>query len=173
MGETLSYKTLRDELEAYDRKVAGWLLYHEERKKELQGKKEEIMASCLSSISYSQEPKSDTNRVHDSVANTVIKLTDIKLIKVEKEIQFVEDIIKMLPLEKRVFLRLRQKYNNTRGGRHRYNAYIKIQIEFAEEMSRITGMSEEEVWKDERTLKAWWREILDIAVRLALKRNLL
>lgn len=153
--------------------MTEWLLNHEERKKELQGKKEEIMASCLSSISYSQEPKSDTNRVHDSVANTVIKLTDIKLIKLEKEIQLVDDVLRLLSLEKRTFLQLRQRYNNTWGGRHKYNAYAKIQHEYAETMSGLTGKEVEDVWKSERTLKAWWEEILNMTVRLALKRNLL
>lgn len=170
MGETLSYKTLKDELEAHDRKVAGWLLYHEERKKELQEEEKEIREGSISAVSFSHEAKPVTNNIHDSVVSAVIKLDSIKK---AKEIQLVEDIIKMLPLEKRVFLRLRQKYNNTRGSRHKYNAYIKIQIEFAEEMSRITGMSEEEVWKDESTLKKWWRELLDITVKLALKRGLL
>jgi len=36
----------------------------------------------------------------------------------------VEDIIKVLPLEKRVFLKLRQRYNICRGGR-RYFKNLK------------------------------------------------
>lgn len=170
MNEVLDYKELREELENHDRKVAGWLLFHNEREVELEKELEEIRQSSVGGVRYSHEMKSVTNKVNDSVANTVIKLTDIKK---EKEIKLVKDVLKILPLEKRVFLELRQKYNNTRGGRSRYNAYVKIQVEYAEKMAKITGMSEEEVWREERTLKSWWREILDITVKLALKRNLL
>lgn len=164
------YQVFREELERQDRQVAGWLLYYEDRKKELEREKEEIRESGVSAVSYSHEMKSQTNAINDSVANTVIKLTNLRK---EKEIKLVEDILEMLPLEKKVFLQLRQKYNNSRGGRHRYNAYVKIQVEYAEKMAELTGMSEEEVWREERTLKSWWREILDITVKLALKRNLL
>lgn len=170
MSNGLSYETLREEFAAQDRKVAGWLLYHDERKVELKKEKEEIRQSCISAVNYSSEAKSKTNKVSDVVSDTVIRLDSIRK---EKEVQLVEDVIQMLPLEKRVFLELRQKYNNTRGGRSRYNAYTKIQVEYSERMSELTGMSEEEVWREERTLKAWWREILDITIRLALQRNLL
>lgn len=40
-------------------------------------------------------------------------------------------------------------------------------------MSQQTGMSEEEVWREIRTLQSWWREIVEVTVRLALQRNLL
>lgn len=171
MSNVLSYETLREEFAAQDRKVAGWLLYHDERKAELKKEKEEIRQSCISAVNYSNEAKSKTNKISDVVLDTVIKLDSIQK---EKEVQLVEDVMQMLPLEKKVFLELRQKYNQGRGGsRNRHSAYVKIQVKYAEKMAKITGMSEEEVWKEERTLKAWWREILNIAVRLALKRNLL
>lgn len=159
-----------EEFEEQDRKAAGWLLYHGDRKKELEEEKEEIRQSGLSAVSYTHEPKSQTNRKSDSVASTIIKLDSIRK---EKEIRLIEDVMQVLPQEKRVFLELRQKYRHVRGGRGNYGAYTKIQYEYAEKMAKLTGKDEEEVWKAEITLKKWWKEIINITVRLALKRNLL
>ncbi len=167
------YQVFKEELEAQDRQVAGWLLYYTEIKEELEIEKEEIRQGSVGAVSYSHEMKSKTNSVNDTVADTVIRIDSIDERRKAKKVKLIEDIMKSLPLEKKVFLQLRQKYRYHRGGRGRTGAYTKIQFEYAEKMSKLTGISEEEVWKEIRTLQSWWREIIDITVRLALKRNLL
>lgn len=77
MSEALSYEAFRREIEEQNRKVAGWLLYHDERKSELKKEKEEIRQSCISAVNYSNEAKSKTNKVSDVVSDTVIRLDRI------------------------------------------------------------------------------------------------
>lgn len=163
-------KVFMEEFREQDRKAAGWLLHYVDIKERLEEKKEDMYDSTLQAMKISDEPKSRTNLTADQTGNTVVKLSNFKE---EKQIRLIEDVMQVLPQEKRVFLQLRQKYRHVRGGRGNYGAYTKIQYEYAEKMAKLTGKDEEEVWKAEITLKKWWKEIIEITVRLALKRNLL
>jgi len=173
MSEVLSYETFRNEIEEQNRKVAGWLLFYPEMKEWMEEEKEKIRQGVIKSIRYSHEAKSKTNKVNDSVANIIVRIDEIERTKKAQCVRLIEDVMMALPLEKRVFLGLKQKYRYYRGCRGKTGAYTKIQIEYAKVMSQQTGMSEEEVWKEIRTLQSWWREIVEVTVRLALQRNLL
>ncbi|WP_337374798.1 hypothetical protein [Mitsuokella jalaludinii] len=86
----------------------------------------------------------------------------------------VEILEQSLPEEKQLFLRLRrdaekQKGNGFSRGRHGWA--IRVQHRLAEEMeTRYPGRS---FWMGERTLKAWWKDIIcrtaEIAARLRKK----
>lgn len=70
-----------------------------------------------------------------------------------------------------VVLRLRRQYRNHRGRR---GWTSPVQARFPHELAALTGRAPEDHWKEGRnTFHGYWREIVDLAAREAIREGLL
>lgn len=70
-----------------------------------------------------------------------------------------------------VVLRLRRQYRDQRG---RLGWVSPVQARFPDELAAVTGLPAEDHWKSCRnTFHLYWRELLDLAAREAIRQGLL
>jgi len=155
-----------DELKKENRKVANWLLFYEERKKEYEQLREEIIEASPTPSNIGSISK---NSVSDPVASKVMKL--IKYQEMEEWLTLIEEVEKNLPPKMKLFLKLRREYRHSAGSK---GWVAPVQYRYVHELAAMLGKNPEDVWIENRvTFWKWWNRIVEYAARLAAKRGLL
>ena len=154
------------EVRKENRKVANWLLFYEERKKEYQELREEILGASSQNLSGASIPK---NAVSDPTGKKAVKLAQLQ--KMEQWIELVEEVERRLPPKMRLFLKLRREYRYSKGNR---GWVAPVQYRYVHEVAEMLGKKPEDVWiENRRTFWVWWSRIIEYTARLAAKRGLL
>lgn len=160
------HEQLDTEVKRDNRKVAGWLLFYEERKAEYEKQREAIIESSPPCF---LDAVPGENAVTDPTGRKAVNLA--RLHETEKWLRLVEEVESRLPLKMQVFLRLRREYRYRRG---RNGWVAPVQWRYAQEIARILGKNPEDTWVESRTtFYYWWDRIVDYTARLAAKRGLL
>ncbi|MEW6726897.1 MAG: hypothetical protein AB1327_08060 [Bacillota bacterium] len=146
--------------------VEGWLLWYRERKQRYESMRELVLHS--SPPPMDERPPLDSNTWGDTTGRKAAALADNKA---WRWIALVEDVERRLPPKMQVFLRLRREYRFCRG---RHGWVAAVQTRLIDELARLSGKSPEDlpVYSD-RTLRSWWKRIVEYAARTAAKRGLL
>ena len=154
------------EVKKENRKVANWLLFYEERKKEYQELREEILGASSRSLSGAGIAK---NAISDPTGKKAVKLAQLQ--EMEQWIELVEEVERRLPPKMKVFLRLRREY---RYSAKRNGWVAPVQWKYAQEVAKMLGKAQEDTWVESRTtFYYWWERIVEYAARLAAKKGLL
>ncbi len=98
----------------------------------------------------------------------------VELSHTELWLQSVEDVESIFSEKKRVFLQARREAAymvKTVRGRPAWVIYV--QRHYADRMSARYNTTPDKFWVNETTLKEWWREMVDVMARVALKRGCL
>ena len=110
--------------------------------------------------------------ISDPTAQKTIELDRMK--NDELWLMTVEDVERIVSPQKRIFIEVRRRaeYNKNDGiatvGRPGWVSYT--QVEYAEKIYRMYGY---EQVPSERTMISWWNQIVELAVRVAIKRGCL
>lgn len=153
-----------------NREVSDWLLFVEERRRDYNRSREEIEQSTANpdgSGIYGSEPGDPTGRL----AARLLKLAQTK-----KWIDLVDEVEEGLPEKMRIFLRVRRecRHAGSRPGRRGRPPWVPyVQRRYAEELAKLLGKREEDVWiSSPTTLFDRWEKIVGFAVRKAIRRGL-
>ena len=146
--------------------AADWLLYYPFRRTQFYHDKIEIMHGT----------KLPDIPVHTGPGNPTMQkvLTLSGLLKTEGWLETIELVESILSEKKLVFLKYRREaaYSNRNiKGRPAWVTYV--QHHYADEMAKRYGCSAEKFWLSDRTMKAWWAQMAELAARIAIKKNLL
>jgi len=155
-----------DELKKENRKVANWLLFYGERKREYEQLREKILTSSPRILSGTGIAK---NAISDPTGKKAVKLAQLQ--EMEQWIELVEEVERRLPPKMKVFLRLRREY---RYSAKRNGWVAPVQWKYAQEVAKMLGKAQEDTWVESRTtFYYWWEKIVEYAARLAAKKGLL
>ena len=151
-----------------NKKVAGWLLWYPERKREYEQRREAILYA-------SPGPPDGMPRgteVSDPTGRKGQKLGDLETD--QAWICLVEEVEAKLPPKMQVFLRLRREaeYNKT-GLRGRPGWVGYVQEHYSMEMAKANNRRPSDYWVEDRTFFTWWDRIVTYTVIRASKRRLL
>lgn len=154
------------DIEIENKTASEWLLYYHQRRQAYFQAKANFTE--LSATAYTGMP-------HGSgVGNPTLKKSiDLgKLRHDELWIITIEDVERILSPKKRVFLEVRRRAEEIKydgdNGRPDWVGYT--QCAYADKIMRLYGY---EHVPSERTMRAWWNSIVDIAVRIAIRRGCL
>lgn len=148
-----------------NKKVEGWLLFYEDRLKEYEDERAEIIRTASPSL-FDGLKGTGTG---DPTGVQGVKLAELQ--EREQWLRLVEEVERKLPQKLRVYLKVRRKYRHARGS---HGWVVRVQREYAETMAKLTGLPEERYWIDSRrTFWVWWERIVEYAARLAAKEGLL
>jgi len=159
------------ELKEDNQLISSWLIYYRERKRNVEDIREEILYRT-------QQPGAD--RVSSStISDPAYQRAEELQRKTEQDMKWlktVEDVYSILGAKKRLLLKLRQDESEkpiTKKKRGRPGWVIWVQMHWAEEYSKSSGLPIDCCWVTDDTLKDWWPDIINITARLAGKRGLL
>lgn len=160
-----------DELQKKEnKKVAGWLLYYEERKAEYEKRRQDILLKASGGPALACRQERDMS---DPVGNKVEQL--LKFEETDKWLKLIEDVENRLPWKMQVVLRLRREARNRKGysrGRPAWIAYV--QHRYCREIAEREGKDIEDVWVNApQTFSGWWERIVEYTAREAAKRGLI
>lgn len=155
--------TLAEEKNRDNRIVAYWLINYEERKKDYELKRKEIIEASPSTM---HEIARNKWTISDPTGRKGQKLAELQ--ETEKWLSFVDEVERRLPWKMQIILRLRREGRFLSG-----NWVIYAQRRYVEEIAVITGKKEEDVWVSESRIKQFWSKILEYSARLAGKKGLL
>jgi len=169
LGEAQKLLPFDGEIQKENRIVSDWLLFHPDRKKEHENKREEILQSLPPSF-----PKgiaaSGSKLVSDPTGRRATKLAELEA-ATGKWIKLIEEVEQRLPRKMKIFLQIRRELRYEREP-HGWTA--ALQHRYAEALAEQEGKDEEEVWIEDRTtFWRWWNKIIEYTARLAAKRGLL
>ena len=144
-----------------NKKVEGWLIWKNERKREYELKREAIM--------HSSPPPPDGQprglNIGDSTGRKGRKLAMMQ--QTEQWICLVEEVEQRLPMNLRLLLKLKQEYKIGVRGR-------PIRWEIAWELSKqLSAIQKKDRSISPDTVDEWWERVVEYTVRLAAKKNLL
>lgn len=99
-----------------------------------------------------------------------------ELDNMERWLLALEIMWEELPLAKRVFVEQRRRAEKknqylSRKRKPRVNWALFVQEHYAKEMARKCGGIPEDHWKAERTIKLWWKEIVERARLIAIMKG--
>lgn len=153
-----------------NKKVAGWLLYYEERKVEYERKRQNILLKVSGGPAIANHQDGD---VSDPTGRKIDQLAALE--ETGKWISLIEDIEKRLPWKMQIVLRLRREARTRKGysrGRPAWIAYV--QHRYCNEIAARQGKDIEDVWVNSPdTFTGWWNRIVEYTAREAAKRDLL
>lgn len=155
------------EIKNDNEEAAQWLLYYPIRRRQYYQDRLEVLGATRSSeIRVKTGPGNQT-------LQKALKLSALD--DVESWLETIELVESVLGEKKLVFLRVRREasYLQERFVRGRPAWVVYTQHHYANEMAKKYQTQPEKFWLSERTLKTWWQEIVDLAVRIALKKGLL
>lgn len=148
-----------------NKKVEGWLLFYEDRLKEYEDERAEIIRTTSPSL-FDGLKGTGTG---DPTGVQGVKLAELQ--EREQWLRLVEKVERKLPQKLRVYLRVRREYRHARGSQ---GWVVRVQRDYAETMAKLTGLPEERHWIDSRrTFWVWWERIVEYAARMAAKEGLL
>ena len=160
--------TLDRECREDNKKVAGWLLWYPERKREHEQKRELILHG-------SPGPPDGMPRGTELSDPTGIK--GAKLGDLETDlawVRLVEEVESKLPPKMQVFLRLRREAELYKTGLRGRPGWVgHVQKYYAEEMARANNRRPSDYWVEDRTFFTWWDRIVTYTVIRAAKRGML
>ena len=149
-------------------KVEGWLLHWEDRLLEYQASRQDVLEA---SPRQAEVVTSQGFKPSDHTGDKGVKLAT--LAEQEPWLMFVKDFETYLGSTPHllVVLRLRRQYRDYRGRR---GWVAPVQVRFPGEMEAITGEPAEVFFRVHRnTFHGYWREVVDLAAREAIRRGLL
>lgn len=155
------------EIKNDNEEAAQWLLYYPGRRRQYYQNRLEVLGSTHSSeIRVKTGPGNQTMQ-------KALKLSALN--DAECWLETIELVESILGEKKLVFLRVRREaaYIQDRFERGRPAWVVYTQHQYADEMAKRYQSQPEKFWISERTLKTWWQEIVDLTVRIALKKGLL
>lgn len=162
MGETAL--NLEEEVKRDNKKVAGWLLFYHERKRECLEERQTVLDSSPPRID--ETARYGQGSVTDSTGRKAAKLADMAA-----WIDLIEEVERRLPPKQRIFLRLRREYRYA-VGRNGWTA--AVQWRYAEEVAKMEKKRVEDVWVNSRnTFTQWWNRIVNYATVEAARRRLI
>lgn len=147
--------------------VEGWLLYWEDRLLEYQAARQNVLESSPPKTNMA----SGGFRRSDQTGDKAVKLA--ALAEREPWLMFVRDFEEGLVDTPHllVVLRLRRQYRDYRGRR---GWVAPVQVRFPGEMEAITGQPADGFFRVHRnTFHGYWRDVVDLAAREAIRRGLL
>jgi hypothetical protein len=158
--------TLNMDFKKQDKIAAEWLLNYHDRKK--QYKLQQKNYSVLSATSYSGMPHStDIGRPAENKGIALIELEEKRL-----WIMTIKDAESTLSEKKQAFIEFRRRAEELdfikEVGRPGWVDYV--QVKYAEWHEREYGKA---YLPSKNTLHSWWNEIVDVTVRIAIRRGCL
>lgn len=158
-----------DDIKQDNQIAANWLLNYENLKRQY----EQDYADAMSGRQVVDNIGGSRSGVGNPTLSKVVRITDI--LETEKWLQTVEDIHKIIGEKKLIFLCARREAvhlpPSREKGRPAWVVYTQQQC--AERMARRYNASIEKCWLSERTMREWWMQIVNLTVRIAMKRNCL
>lgn len=161
MASNIVNEIKRDESEAAD-----WLLYYHDRKHEYY--KDLNILQNTNQVSEVNIRAGVGNPTQDKI----VRLSG--LVKTEKWLETIEIVEDNLSPRTKTFLKVRREaaYSN-RNVRGRPAWIIYVQHHYAKEMAKLTNRQPEDFWLSDPTIKLWWKKLIDLTVKAALKRGCL
>lgn len=160
--------TLEQARKSENRTVEDWLLYAEDRAKILRQQRNDMLTPA--GVSCDGMPGAPYY-VSNPTANTAIAAASIPLDTAEAWVELVRLVEIGLPTHLQVFLELRRQTRHCRGNKG-WVAFV--QSRFPQEMEKATGKPAKDHFVSHRsTFTDWWNVVLDITVRLAIRKGLL
>lgn len=155
------------EIKLDNEEAAGWLLYYPIRRRQYYQDRLEALGGT----------RSPEIRVKSGPGNPTMQKA-LKLSALDDVgcwLEAIELVESVLGEKKLAFLRVRREaaYLQERFVRGRPAWVVYTQHQYADEMAKKYQSQPEKFWISERTLKTWWQEIVDLTVRIALKKDLL
>lgn len=151
-----------------DNEIASdWLLYYPFRRRQYY----EDLLDVENSTPVSAEVNVKTGPGNQTMQKAV-KL--VELSRTELWLQCVEDVEGIFSEKKLIFLQARREAAymvKTVRGRPAWVVYV--QRHYAERMAVRYNTTPDKFWVSETTLKEWWREIVEIVARVAIKKGCL
>lgn len=145
---------------------SDWLLYYPFRKKQYY---EDLLD--IENSSPRSEVKVRTGPGNQTMQKAVKKLD---LSHTELWLQSVEIVEGIFNEKKLVFLQVRREaayiVKNIRG---RPAWVVYVQQQYADRMAKRYNTTPERFWVSETTLKDWWREMVEVMARVAIKKGCL
>lgn len=161
-------KTLDQQRKAEDRVCEDWLLFAEDRAQTLAERREEVLHS--SSAPNNGQPGAPYY-VSRPTENTGLACATIRVEEAQAWVDLMKIVAEGLPTHLQVFLDLRRKTRFQRGNQG-WVAYVMAHYPI--EMERATGKSASVHYVSHRsTFTVWWRDIVNITARLAIRRGML
>ena len=149
-----------------DKIAAEWLLHYHERKKQYQIQQEEH--TVLSAANYNGLPRG--NGIGRPTENKGLILAELE--ETHAWLQTIEDAESTLSEKKQAFLDIRRRAEQLEFvrevGRPGWVDYVQVQ--YADWHERNYGT---EYLPSKKTLHLWWNEIIDVTVRIAIRRGCL
>jgi hypothetical protein len=148
--------------------ASEWILYYHQRSQLYTKMQNNI--SALSATQYTGMPHGSGKS--DSTVQKVIELEKLK--NDELWLITIEDIEKIVSPQKKVFIEVRRRAEEFKNdgiatvGRPGWVSYT--QATYADKIYRMYGY---EQVPSERTMMSWWNQVVDLAVRVAIKRGCL
>lgn len=158
-----------EDLKKDNRTAAEWLLFYEFRKAAYQ----EDYIEALNGRKAIENIGGGKSGVGNPTLTKTVMISDI--IYAEKWIKTIDDVHRMLGEKKLIFLKVRREAVNMTSkhkerGRPAWVPYVQRRC--TEELMNRYGLHQESC-PSERILTEWWRKIIDLTVRVAMKRGLL
>lgn len=153
--------TLDRECREDNKKVAGWLLWYPERKREHEQRREAILYA-------SPGPPDGMPRgsdFGDTTGRKGQKLGDLQ--SDERWLCLVGEVEQRLPWKMQILLRLKRRHRiGVRGRPVRWRIALELSEEISQRIDRDYSVGPEMVDK-------WWAQVVEYAARLAAKKGLL
>ena len=148
-----------------NKRVEGWLLFYEDRLREYENDRAEIVRTTSPSLFDGLKGPGISN----PTGRMGVKLMELQ--EREQWLRLVEEVERKLPQKLRIYLRVRREYRHNAGNQ---GWVVRVQRDYAATMARLTGLPEERHWIDSRrTFWVWWERIVEYAARMAAKEGLL
>lgn len=156
------------DIKAENRIVSDWLLYYPERLHKHKEHQEYIPSYRGPSMSGEIQGKGETSDPTASIVAQRLKYDS-------GWFTLIEEVEQSLPEKQRVFLEVRRKATQQRGGKPGRPAWVAyVQCSYPLVMAERTGRDVEHYYiSSDKTIKLWWERIVDYTARLAAKRGLL
>ena len=163
---TLTLELTWQDIKFQNQTASEWLLhYHQRRQQYYQ------MLNNFSELAATQY----TGMPHGSGPGnpTMQKAVDLgKLKEYESWIMTIEGVERIISPKKAVFLEVRREAelikNDGEVGRPNWAGYV--QVNYADKINRLYNYNHV---PSERTMRSWWNEMTDLAIRIAIKRGCL
>ncbi len=165
---------MNERLKQENRIASEWLLHMPDRRKELQQRREDIEGRSPSS-SIAQGFGGDTGSVSDKTGQAASQLSELAY--KESWVKLIERIEAGLPEARKVILNVRRecrhgKYSNS-ASQYGYAWADRTQYYYSEHMYNNDEIKEDDEIVHKSTLYRWWKEMVEIVVRDAIREGLL
>jgi hypothetical protein len=166
--EALALELTWQDIKRQNQIASEWILYYHQRFQVFNQMQNNI--SALAATQYTGIPQG--KGISDPTAQKVIKLDSLK--NDELWLTTIKDVEKIVSPQKKVFIEVRRRAEESRNagiatvGRPGWVSYT--QATYADKIYRMYGY---EQVPSERTMMSWWNQIVELTVRVAIKRGCL